>query len=101
MDPDGAPRLVAALPLPQVLVTACDRLSQVAFALGRLQMDAGLDVIPSEYMRTQLNYGRECAAPGARPPSNPGCTSLFTRRSSLADVRVGCWSTLRRDLQPH
>lgn len=52
--PYTGPRISA---IPQVLVKACDRLSQVAFALGRLQMDAGLDVVPSEYMRTQLNYG--------------------------------------------
>ena len=43
--------------IPHVLVTACERLNEVAFALGRLQMDAGLDIVPSEYMRTQLNYG--------------------------------------------
>ena len=52
--PYAGPRISA---IPQVLVTACERLNQVAFALGRIQMDAGLEIIPSEYMRTQLNYG--------------------------------------------
>ena len=39
------------------LADAVERLKLIAIALGRLQMEAGLNIIPSEYARGALNFG--------------------------------------------
>lgn len=44
--------------IPRILAVACRRLSEIAVALGRIQMNANVgDIIPSEYERQKLNFG--------------------------------------------
>jgi antiviral helicase SKI2 len=39
------------------LLLACRKLRRVALALGQLQAEAGLPVVPTEYAQAKLNFG--------------------------------------------
>jgi hypothetical protein len=43
--------------IPVALAVACEKLRLIALALGRLQLDAGLDLVPSAFVSSVLNFG--------------------------------------------
>jgi hypothetical protein len=67
---------------PQLL-RACGQLQAIAFALGRLQADAGIPIIPSEYVREKLNFGL------LLPTYAWACGVPFATICELTDVAEG------------
>ena len=69
--------------IPRTLADACEKLRLIALALGRLQMDAGLDIIPSQFVRQSLNFGL------LLPTYAWACGVPFSRICELTDVSEG------------
>jgi hypothetical protein len=71
------------LTVPLSLVRAGERLRRIALALGRLQLDAGLELVPSEYARKALNFGL------LLPVYAWACGVPFASITALTDVAEG------------
>ena len=69
--------------IPAALAVACEKLRLIALALGRLQMDAGLELVPSVFVRSVLNFGL------LLPVYAWACGVPFARICELTDVSEG------------
>lgn len=69
--------------IPQHLAQACLKLHQTALAVGRVQMEAGLDVVPSAYAKASLNFGL------LLPTYAWACGVPFVEICKLTDVAEG------------